>query len=217
VKKCPKCGKTFDDSWEVCLGCSVQLSDDLSVTPDLPETPNPSSTKKKKLSLILRSVGICCLFVFLVNNGMVRTIARAFIPFPYPEETRVIAEDVVVFDLSKMKPAYLSLKIQYPRGVDLTIKQKGEREGMRGFQMESGIRIKTYKNDKLVEDVIIDSFDKHYAGTEEFHLSEFYSFTWSPPLWENIFGQPHNSRIEIDFNNKYSGYIVTVGDAGIDM
>ena len=25
MKKCPKCGRTYDDSWEVCLKCSKKL------------------------------------------------------------------------------------------------------------------------------------------------------------------------------------------------
>jgi len=28
MKKCPKCGKTFDASWEVCLGCRIPLVED---------------------------------------------------------------------------------------------------------------------------------------------------------------------------------------------
>jgi len=27
MKRCPKCGKTYDDSWSVCLNCSAQLED----------------------------------------------------------------------------------------------------------------------------------------------------------------------------------------------
>jgi len=30
MKKCSKCGQTYDDSWKVCLKCGVNLSDDLS-------------------------------------------------------------------------------------------------------------------------------------------------------------------------------------------
>lgn len=26
MKKCPKCGRTYDDSWGVCINCNVQLS-----------------------------------------------------------------------------------------------------------------------------------------------------------------------------------------------
>lgn len=37
MKKCPKCGKTYDDTWKVCLHCSVDLSENLSVVETNPE------------------------------------------------------------------------------------------------------------------------------------------------------------------------------------
>lgn len=36
MKKCPKCSKTYDDSWGVCMNCGVQLED----------APKPTGTKK---------------------------------------------------------------------------------------------------------------------------------------------------------------------------
>jgi len=27
MKKCPKCNKQYDDTWDVCLGCSVKLQE----------------------------------------------------------------------------------------------------------------------------------------------------------------------------------------------
>ncbi len=30
MRKCPKCGKTYDDTWKVCLTCSTALSDNIS-------------------------------------------------------------------------------------------------------------------------------------------------------------------------------------------
>lgn len=37
MKKCPKCGKTYDDTWKICLHCSVALSDNLLVAETNPE------------------------------------------------------------------------------------------------------------------------------------------------------------------------------------
>jgi len=37
MKKCPKCGKTYDDTWKMCLHCSVALSDNLSIVETNPE------------------------------------------------------------------------------------------------------------------------------------------------------------------------------------
>lgn len=46
MKKCPKCGQTYDDSWKVCLHCSVNLSDDLSARGSNPELRNRGGNKR---------------------------------------------------------------------------------------------------------------------------------------------------------------------------
>ena len=43
MRKCPKCGKTYDDTWKICLHCSVNLSDDMSIK----ESQIESQVKKK--------------------------------------------------------------------------------------------------------------------------------------------------------------------------
>ena len=46
MKKCPKCGQTYDDSWKICLHCSVNLSDDLSTRESNPELRNKAENKR---------------------------------------------------------------------------------------------------------------------------------------------------------------------------
>ena len=49
MRKCPKCGKTYDDSWKVCLQCNVALVDDLSMTNTNPEPlKNEGAIKKSR-------------------------------------------------------------------------------------------------------------------------------------------------------------------------
>jgi len=47
MRKCPKCGKTYDDSWEVCLDCREKLSaiPKISAT-DNKEGESPSSQER---------------------------------------------------------------------------------------------------------------------------------------------------------------------------
>ncbi len=37
MRKCPRCGETYDDTWKVCLNCSTALSDNLSIKETNPE------------------------------------------------------------------------------------------------------------------------------------------------------------------------------------
>lgn len=46
MKKCPKCGKTYDDTWKICLHCGVNLSNDLSIKEDNPELQNKGGDKR---------------------------------------------------------------------------------------------------------------------------------------------------------------------------
>lgn len=48
MKKCPKCGRTYDDSWTVCLTCEKGLSNDTSVQETNPELRKGSDRKRSK-------------------------------------------------------------------------------------------------------------------------------------------------------------------------
>ena len=67
MKKCPKCGKTYDDSWKICLTCRAPLTKNLSTKPS-----GKPKNKPKRKNPILYSVIIfltmyaCVLFIFLL-------------------------------------------------------------------------------------------------------------------------------------------------------
>lgn len=46
MKKCLKCGQTYDDSWKVCLHCSISLTDDPSIKESRHEAAQKSGKKK---------------------------------------------------------------------------------------------------------------------------------------------------------------------------
>jgi hypothetical protein len=46
MKKCPECGEVYDDSWKVCLRCSVNLSDDLSIKESDPGLRNIDGNRR---------------------------------------------------------------------------------------------------------------------------------------------------------------------------
>lgn len=45
MNQCPKCGKTYDDSWKVCLHCNVVLGRDMSKV--VPNAENQNNKVKK--------------------------------------------------------------------------------------------------------------------------------------------------------------------------
>jgi len=69
MKKCPNCGKEFQDDWEVCLYCSVKLSNDLTIVPKIPKI----NVKKENIQcgFISRLVGypIAVIMFTFINNG----------------------------------------------------------------------------------------------------------------------------------------------------
>ncbi|MCX5668023.1 MAG: hypothetical protein NTY34_06930 [Candidatus Omnitrophica bacterium] len=66
MKKCPKCGKTYDDTWKVCLSCSVALSDNLSIVETNPEIRKQQEKPLLLIVIILTSiVGLAGVLFFL--------------------------------------------------------------------------------------------------------------------------------------------------------
>ncbi len=53
MKKCPKCGKEYDDTWKNCLNCSVPLTEDMSIKEFHPEI---RSKKEKSDGIIILGV-----------------------------------------------------------------------------------------------------------------------------------------------------------------
>lgn len=82
MKKCPTCGKTYDDSWSICLDCHTSLVSDLNIKPT-----NPGLAKPKKISRGQVAVGafggaILALIVSPIYKIVVFSVAQP----PLPEE-----------------------------------------------------------------------------------------------------------------------------------
>ncbi|NQT23137.1 MAG: hypothetical protein HQ579_06855 [Candidatus Omnitrophica bacterium] len=65
MKKCPKCQKTYDDSWKVCLSCREKL---VSAEPGLPA--GPSNMQAKENNMRRRPAGVA-IFGWLIIIGSV--------------------------------------------------------------------------------------------------------------------------------------------------
>lgn len=49
MRKCPKCGKVYDNTWKVCLSCSVALVDDLTIPETNPEIRKETGVEEKHI------------------------------------------------------------------------------------------------------------------------------------------------------------------------
>jgi len=64
MRKCPKCGQAYDDSWKLCLRCNLGLSDNLSIKETNPEIREKWEQWEKKPKPLL--VRIIILFGYLL-------------------------------------------------------------------------------------------------------------------------------------------------------
>ena len=67
MKKCPKCGKTYDDSWKICLSCcNAKLTDDLSVIPTGAEPFEFKLSRKRQIifGIFLMLLGVFFSFTY---------------------------------------------------------------------------------------------------------------------------------------------------------
>lgn len=76
MKKCPKCNKSYDDSWEICLKCGEKLE-----KRNVPDR-NKSEEKQKELTAeeiknIRKQVGVN---LAIAIGGMLLTIGIQFVP-----------------------------------------------------------------------------------------------------------------------------------------
>ena len=120
--------------------------------------------------------------------------------------------EIVIFDLTKRKPAYIALGIRYPENVNL--KEASEKNDSNDWYMGGNIIIKIFKNDQMINEETIDKFDRHNSASDGYRTSDFYRFIWSSPV--GIFKQPGNSRVEINCKNLFACYEIMMSDAGLD-
>jgi len=120
MKKCPKCGKVYDDSWKMCLNCSVVLSEDISIVETNPELEVKrakgsildfsfwAKNKKEGENAVKVASIVCCIVAairisFAIAGGQYRAIPAnlilpAFAIAFYITKSRIIS--VVLFLLS---------------------------------------------------------------------------------------------------------------------
>lgn len=77
MKKCPKCSKTYDDSWGVCLSCSTQLEDatgGASSTTTASQNSHYVQTRKKTPPIkyiLLMSISFFIKLIILAVNSSI--------------------------------------------------------------------------------------------------------------------------------------------------
>lgn len=77
MKKCPKCGEIFDDTWQVCLHCSVALSDNLSIKETNPKTQETLNMNPKIKKIIAREGLIIIVFLtafFFIYSAVINSV-----------------------------------------------------------------------------------------------------------------------------------------------
>lgn len=66
MRKCPKCGKIYDDSWKVCLNCSLVLADDVRIQESNPELRINNENEMKGAGLNIAGLAFIIFAVGLV-------------------------------------------------------------------------------------------------------------------------------------------------------
>ena len=157
------------------------------------------------ISIFLMFAGI--IYLLNVNNGKLRSWGRLLFDIDYPVEMEKITSNLIEFDLSKKKPAMLTLGIRYPK--------ENELQGVDGWQINRDIEVKLYIDGTLDNELSISKFDKTWLDFQNsgYKVSIFYTFEWSPPF--KIFGDIDNSKVTIDLKNKFQGYNLILTEGGI--
>ncbi len=85
MRKCPKCDKTYDDSWKVCLACEAELPSNLSDNNIDSGLQNKQGEKHRspfgKISAFVVILIIARLFSYLSTNAEHSYAKKAYIDF----------------------------------------------------------------------------------------------------------------------------------------
>ena len=86
MKKCPKCGKTYDDSWGVCLVCSEKLEQfqsDKELNSDCDKKEMNLNIDKNKIKREIDSLKLYLKIYILSLVGMFISILFSLSPITY--------------------------------------------------------------------------------------------------------------------------------------
>ena len=78
MKKCPKCGKTYDNSWEVCLSCSEKLVASEEISPEKTKELKTNVAKKKYPKLLVVIIILIALSLPGAANALISGTAIFF-------------------------------------------------------------------------------------------------------------------------------------------
>ena len=104
MRKCPKCGKTYDDTWKICLDCSVSLTEDMSIKESNPEL----RSKKRGLLTTVNSIAFA-LYLIMGVNLVIFGLDQKHLPIII--ESLIIASSTFLFHKFKSRISAIILLI----------------------------------------------------------------------------------------------------------
>ncbi len=90
MKQCPQCAKAYDDSWKICLSCSVELVDSKETPVFIDKDTNKANKLKRKIQII----GILLIISSLMGISGVFSSFNSQNFADQPIQTPLVSEDL---------------------------------------------------------------------------------------------------------------------------